>query len=434
MTLATAKPRFFLGWTVVFAAVLIAFSEVAFFNPVLGVFIPQVEKEFGWSRTEISLGVTIGSLSTAVFAPFFGPLIDRYGGRPFVVGGGLLMAVALVAFSLMDAKWQFYIIYGLGRGTAAGLIGLAAGVTVSKWFVRRRGFAVGVMSVGSRAGVAVLPISVQLIIQASAWRTAALSLAGVVIVCGVLPALLWLHARPERFGLQPDGNEPLPPVPASAPRPPPREVSWTRRDALHTRAFWFIAVALGLSAWASGGINLHQIPHLIDRGLSPESAALIVSLLAIFSGLGAFFEGVLDATIGSRWTLVVGLVGSASGVLILININSVAMGMAFAVIYGTAFGLMLTSGQIVFAEYFGRKALGAIRGSAAPVQMGLNAIGPLVTGAAYDLTGSYTAAFIPFTGAYLIAAAGMALARKPASAGAQVVPLTRALTLDPPRD
>ena len=95
---ATAtKPRFFLGWTVVAVAVLASFTEVAFFNPVLGVFIPEFEREFGWSRTEISLGVSLGSLVGAAVAPFFGPMVDRYGGRPFVVGGAAFMAIGLVA-------------------------------------------------------------------------------------------------------------------------------------------------------------------------------------------------------------------------------------------------------------------------------------------------------------------------------------------------
>ena len=74
-----AKPRFFLGWLVVAAAALSALTEVAFYNPVLGVFIPEFQREFGWSRTEISAGVTLGSLVAAAVAPFFGPMVDISG-------------------------------------------------------------------------------------------------------------------------------------------------------------------------------------------------------------------------------------------------------------------------------------------------------------------------------------------------------------------
>ena len=402
-----------MGWTVVAAAVVVTFTEVAFFNPVLGVFIPEFEREFGWSRTEISLGVTLGSLVGAAFAPFFGPMIDRYGGRRFIAGGAALMSVCLVLLAFMQAEWQFFIIYSIGRGTASGLMGLAAGVTVSKWFVRRRGFAIGVMSLGTRFGFALMPISVQLIITAADWRAAALALAATVAVFGVLPAIKWMHPRPELLGLQPDGDDA--PLDTATGLRLVREVSWSRHDALRTRAFWLVTLAVSLQSLAGGAINLHQIPHLVDTGLTPETAALVITLVAVFGGAGVLLEGIFDARIGARWTMVIGLCGSAFGMLFLMRVDgSIGVALAFAVVYGLAFGLMVASNQIVFAEYFGREALGAIRGAATPAQLGLNAVGPVLAGAAYDLTGSYLAAFVPLTGAYLLAAAALALARKPA--------------------
>jgi MFS transporter, OFA family, oxalate/formate antiporter len=302
-----------------------------------------------------------------------------------------------------------------------GLIGLAASVTVSKWFVRRRGFAVGVTSLGTRIGFAVMPIGVQLIIGGWGWRTAVFVLAGIVATLGILPTLRWLHARPEAMGMHPDGDPDEDLLPAGATFLRPREENWTRKEAMRTRAFWLVTLALSLQNWAGGAINLHQIPHLVDRGLPAEAAALIISLGAVFAAAGALLEGVLDAKIGPRSTMAVGLVGSAGGMVVLMNVSSVPMGMVFAVSYGVAFGLMVTSSQIVFADYFGRHALGSIRGAAAPFQMGLNAIGPIVGGLAYDLTGSYLAAFIPFTFAYLIAAGALMIARRPAFPGATTV-------------
>jgi len=422
VTAVAVKPRFFLGWTVVAVALLASFTEVAFFNPVLGVFIPEFEREFGWSRTEISLGVTLGSFVGAGCAPFFGPLIDRYGGRRFVVAGASLMSVALVLLSLMQTEWQFFVIYAVGRGTASGLMGLAAGVTVSKWFIRRRGFAIGVMSLGTRLGFAIMPISVQLVIQSSGWRSAALALAATVAIFGILPSLRWLHPRPEALGLLPDGEAELP---TTGPTTPyiPREFDWTRQDAVRTRAFWLVTLSVSLMSLAGGGVNLHQIPHLVDRGLSPETAALVITLVAVFGGIGVILEGVFDAYVGARWTLVVGLIGSAAGLAILINVHSVGMALAFAVVNGLFFGLLVASNQVVFADYFGREALGAIRGSATPFQLGTNAFGPILAGAAFDLTGSYTAAFVPFTVAYLIAAMALVIARKPKAPDRPALPL-----------
>jgi len=412
VTTPAAKPRFFLGWTVVAVALSASFTQVAFFNPTLGVFIPEFEREFGWSRTEISLGVTLGSFVGAAMAPFFGPLIDRYGSRRFVVGGTAFMAICLVLFSQIHSEWQFLLLYALGRGTAAGLIGLAAGVTVSKWFVRRRGRAIGVMSLGTRLGFALMPIGTQLIIQSSDWRTAALALAATVAIFGILPSLRWMHSRPEAFGLLPDGEEtPVQGVPLRTSRF--TEYSWNRADALKTRAFWLVTLSVSLMSLTGGAVNLHQIPHLVDRGLSPETAALVITLVAAFGGVGVILEGVLDERIGARWTMVIGLVGSAAGVTILILVHSLEMALLYAVVNGLFFGLLVASNQVVFADYFGRDAIGAIRGYSQPFQLGTNAFGPILAGAAFDLTGSYVAAFIPFTCCYLVAAGALVIAKKP---------------------
>src|SRR3989304_10120708 len=123
------------------------------------------------------------------------------------------------------------------------------------------------------AGFALMPIGTQLIIDAEGWRTAALALAGLVAVCGILPAAWWLHPRPERYDLAPDGVASSTTGSRSA-RVALPEVDWTRGEALRTRAFWLVTAAVGLQSWAGGAINLHQIPHLVDRGLSPPAAAL----------------------------------------------------------------------------------------------------------------------------------------------------------------
>ncbi len=240
------------------------------------------------------------------------------------------------------------------------------------------------MSLGTRMGFALMPIGAQLIIQVSDWRMAALALAATVAVFGILPSLRWLHARPEALGLLPDGETAA--TRHSPNRRPYRdEYSWSRQDALRTRAFWLVTFAVSLMSLTGGAVNLHQIPHLVDRGLSPETAALVI-----------------------------GLVGSAAGVTILILVHSLTMALLYAAVNGLFFGMLVASNQIVFADYFGRDAIGAIRGYSQPFQLGTNAFGPILAGAAHDLTGSYVAAFIPFTLAYLISALALVIAKKPA--------------------
>ena len=233
----------------------------------------------------------------------------------------------------------------------------------------------------------------------------------VVFVFGALPSLKFLYARPEALGLLPDGE---PPLRLDERRPAPRdEVSWTRHDALRTAAFWLVTLAVSLMSVAGGAVNLHQIPHLEDRGLSPDTAALVITVVAVFGGAGVLLEGYVDSRVGARWTMVVGLLGSALGMVFLIAVHGLGVALLFALVYGTSFGIMVASNQVVFADYFGREALGAIRGVATPIQLCLNAVGPVLAGAAYDLTGGYSAAFIPFMVAYIVAALALVIAAKP---------------------
>jgi MFS family permease len=414
MALANPLPsdrKLFAGWVVVLAAALSVFAQVAFFNPVLGVFIPEFEKEFGWSRTEISLGATFGTLGAAAIAPFFGPMIDRYGGRRFVVAGGFVMAIGLLCLANMQTEWQFFIIYGIGRAMATGLLNVAATVTVSKWFVRKRGLAVGMTTIGTRAGFAMMPVVVQLIIDSSDWRAAAYMLAVVVGIFGTVPSLLWLRKQPEDYDLLPDGDS----VDSRLATPHLHKVeqNWTRQQAMRTSAFWLLTFAISLQTFAGGAVNLHQIPYMVDRGISQGNAALVLSLFAVFSAIGGLAESFFDHTIGARITFIIGLLGSAGGMVILMFTSTFGMGVAFAAFYGLSFGLMLTSQQVVFADFYGRESLGAIRGASLPLFMLLQAFGPIVGGLFYDTTGSYEGAFILFAGGYVIAAGLMFVARAP---------------------
>lgn len=404
------------------AAALSVFAQVVFFNPVLGVLLPEFEREFGWSRTQVSLGATTGTLLGAAIAPLFGPLVDRYGGRRFVIGAGLIMAVGLIGMANMQTYWQYLLFYSAGRAMSSGLLNMAATVTVAKWFVRRRGIAVGATTVGTRAAFAILPLVAQFTIEASDWRTAAYLLAAVVALVGTIPAFLWLHRRPEDFGQLPDddriGSK-------SQEKGSGRERSWSRHDAIRTRGFWLLTAAVSLQGFAIGAVNLHQVAYMVDKGLAQADAALILSLFAVFAGLGAVVEGALDHWLGARRTFIFGLLMAAVGIVLLLMVNSFLTGFVFAMVYGMSLGLMLTSHQVVFADFYGRESLGAIFGAASPFFMFVGAFGPMVGGLFHDVTGNYTSVFILFGIGYVVAAILVSISRapkQPNEMGAQVHP------------
>ncbi len=365
--------------------------------------------------------------------PVAGWAVDRWGGRWVIAGGAATMVVCLLLLAGMSELWQLYALYSTGRAVSFALVASAAYVAVSNWFVRRRGLAVGLVAAGSRAGMAALPLMVAVVIGATgSWRIGWLALAGVAAAIGVLPSLLLIRRRPEDMGLRPDGDAAPVRDPggdaqgeasedrAEAAAEHDLAFDYTLRQALRTRAFWLIGIALAIAMFAQGSVNFHQIPHLEDQGLPRTQAALVVSVFSTVGALGGLVGGLLSARLRMRWTMVLSLLGMAGGVLLLVNAETISEALIYATVYGFFFGSNFTMVQAIYADYYGRRSLGLIRGAFQPVQLGMNAAGPLVAGIWFDRTGSYAAPFTMFAVLFLASAAAVALASYPSRGGVGV--------------
>lgn len=400
------------GWVIVGVAFVAALTEVSFYNPVLGVFVRPLQEEFGWDRLTISLAVTMGNVGGALVSPLAGAFLDRRGARLPISGGALVMGGSLIAIAFTQALGWFYIFYLLGRATAIGVIDLAVAVAVSNWFIRRRGVAMGIALLGNRAGMALLPLLVQLVVVWAGWRQAWFALGVLVLAATVFPALRYLRRRPEDLGLLPDGD-PREGVAPEAPAAAAPDTDWTLPQAARTPAFWFVTLATSHVFLISGAVNLHQMPHLEDKGLSATLAVGVVAAFAVFGGVGGLVAGVLRDRVGSRWTMALSLITSASGIVLLIYATNPFLAYLYGVWYGLSFGVMVTMMGVIHADYFGRTALGRIRGFVAPVNIAFNAAGPPLAGWAFDVSGSYVPVFWAFAALLLLAFLWMLLASPP---------------------
>lgn len=404
------KTPFFYGWVIAWVAALVGLTEVAFFQPVLGVFMKPLHEEFGWSRGTIAGAIGLGSLLGGLVSPLIGVVLDKWGGRWVMAAGCLVMSVCLFLLAGVKSIVAFYLLYMIGRASTASIINLAASVTVSNWFIRNRGPAIGVLQIGTRAGQALLPAMVAVLITVVGWRSGFVALGVIVLVLGVLPSLIFVRRRPEDIGLHPDG---LTAVSPSIVTQPPLEVDWPRSEALRTRAFWLLTAATSMSMMAGGALNLHMIPYVQDKGLPTAVAVSVLSLLAIVSGAGSFLGGFVERRLGGRWTFALSLSGQALAMVILLNVRDLWTAYGFAVYYGLVFGTTVTMHSMIFATYFGRLALGSIRGIASPIQLAANALGPFAGGLIHDVTGSYVLAFGGFGVLYTVAALCVLLAAQP---------------------
>ena len=286
--------RLFAGWWVIGAISMVSFSRVAFFNPVLGVFVSPLEDEFGWSRTTIALALTMGTLLGAFSTIIVGRLMDRYGSRYFLTGTMALAGTLLLLLATMDEVWQFYVYFGLGRALIVGIVDVAVIVTVANWFIRYRGRAMGIMLVGVRGAMGVMPLVVLAFISAADFRAGFAALGVIILVFGVVPPYLFVRRRPEDIGLLPDGDRPNS-TPTAHRRDGDRrrrgenrdddnDPRWTVRETIRTRAFWLLLLGTSQVFLVGGAINFTMASHLEDSGLTRSTAIIVISVWA-FSGI-----------------------------------------------------------------------------------------------------------------------------------------------------
>ena len=401
--------RVYYGWAIVIATFVVSFGQVPVFGPVLGVFILPMQQELGWSRATLSLGFTIGSITGTITTFIIGSLLDRYGARIIVVSTGIVITGAMLGLAMMDQPWQFWVLFGMGRGAALAGIQVGTSVAIANWFIRKRGRAIAIKGMGLRIGQATFPLIIFAIMAASTWRNAYLALAGLTFVCIVLPSALYIRRRPEDMGLHPDGMAPeaVPPDGTSGTSKPTRgrqqgyEESWTLAEARKTRALWLLVLFYLLAPFALGSMNLHMVANFQDKGIPAGLAVSVLSIFAAVSSVTVLPWGFVLERVHVRYVSMIMCVFQGIACVIMIVANTFPMAVVFGVVFGIGQAGWTIIQNLIFSDYFGRRHVGAIRGFTSPFRV-LGPFGPVFTGYIRDLTGSYTLAFQILTGAFVI--------------------------------
>ncbi|MEE9279025.1 MAG: MFS transporter [Myxococcota bacterium] len=390
------------GWWVVLVS---GIGLMLHYGPVIsgtfGVFLKPLSEEFGWSRTEISLGFSLSTLVLSAALPIIGRLLDRFGARRVIVPSLLLFGLGVLSFSiLLPELWHFYAIYVLLGVVGSGTTPVSFSKVISHWFDRRRGIALALIATGSSLGAFVLPPFAQALIDSVGWRQAYFLL-GLLVIAVTVPVVgLFLRDTPQMVGLLPDGDRESP---DAAPTPALHEHGLSNREAWRSGTFWLIVVAFFLMSVSFHGCFIHLVPMLTDRGIPGREAALALSLLAVGSMTGRLGAGyLLDRFFGPH--IAIALFGLATtGILLLWS----GLGGGWAFLAATLLGLgMGAEGDIVpylLSRYFGLRAFGEIYGYAFTAFVLGAVIGPLVMAASFDVTGSYRLVLAVFVAATLTA-------------------------------
>ena len=380
------------GWIIVaglFVTLLLIFGSGVHTS---GVFITPLLKYFGWSRTKVSGLPSVFALSVGLSAPLIGWLLDRIETRVVMAAGALVAAASFVIASRSNSYPPMLVAYVvLGVGVCAATF-LPASLVIANWFGTRRGVAMGVTMSGTTAGGMLMTLVPSHAIAHGGWRVGYEVLAAPMAL--VAAPLIWLLVR-----TRPTDNVGVS-VAAAAALLPGLEVG----EALRTRSFWTISLAkFCFGFYAAGGI-VHIITYLIGIGYRPSSAAFAMSLVFGCATMGKILMGLFADRMSARITLCADLVIAAAGMVLLFGAVHIAVLVSFVIVYGLTFAAPFVLLPLVMAESLGLKRFGTLGGLAALAETTGAALGPLVTGRIFDLTGSYTTAFELFIVMQMLAA------------------------------
>jgi MFS family permease len=355
---------FFYGWFIVGLSFL-ANLTAAGIRSAPSVLIHPLEAEFGWSRTAIASAASLNLLLLGVFAPIGGWLIDRIGARRVILGCLTTIALGLVATVFIQELWQLIVLWGIVLGMATGVTPALGASIASRWFVHRRGLAIGIMTNANAAGQVVYLPLLMAIIVGFGWRSALLAMAAASAV--MLPAIwLWMRDHPAEVGLEPYRSKALGAAESrrSYARGDIRPMSISGiSEVFKTSTFWILSGCFFIcGVTANGLIGTHLIPHAIERGIPQMTAATAVGIMGGASFIGTTFSGWLVDRIDPRKVLsvVYGLRGSS--LFILPFVNEPAALFVFAVIYGLDWYASGPATTTIIARSYGADKVGRIFG------------------------------------------------------------------------
>lgn len=386
------------GYYIVGAAFIAQFVAIGMYSYVLGSFMAPMIDELGWTHSDFTLTRTIGQCVMALVGVFVGVRVDRYGGRPIMLLGGVVLSVSLCLHSWVQNLWQWWFLNGVMVTAGCAMLGnLVVNVTLSKWFVEQRGLAIAIAAMGISFGGLVLTPLATWLIDTIGWRESWLWLgAGTAVT--VLPVALLVRRSPEDYGLHPDGHSPEQIAQGQGQRAQEELArSFTRAQALRTFSFYALVTAFGFFSINIVVMLLQTVPYLTDNGFTRIEAAYAIVVASAPAMLSKPLWGYLIDR--SPTQPLAALSASLTGVALMCIVYSTTSGELFWVyaaffLLGVGWGGMIPMQEVIWASFFGRRFIGSIRGAAMPFTFALGAMAPWLSALYRDGYGDYGVPFL----------------------------------------
>jgi MFS family permease len=386
------------GWVVVAAGGLMGCVALgALFS--LAVFLQPMSEATGWSRTGISSAMTLDFLAMGVAAFGWGALSDKFGPRPVMLAGALLVGTGLALASRAQSLLEFQIVYGVIVGVAVGAIFIPTMATVTGWFDKNRAIAVSLVSAGMGMGPMTISPFARWLLDGHDWRSAQLTIAIIAWVV-LIPASLFVRRAPQLSGAQ------------AAPLSGAADPGMTVGQALRSPQFIVLALTNFCCCATHSGPIFHTVSYAMACGIPALAAVSIYSIEGLAGLGGRIVFGLAGDRFGAKQTVVAGLLVQALGAGAYFFTRQIGEFYFVAVVFGMAYGGVMPLYSVLAREYFPMRIMGAVIGASAMIASLGMSLGPAVGGWIFDTYGSYGWLYLGSFGMGL-AAAAIALAFPP---------------------
>jgi len=396
------------GWWVLASTFLLGTLSGGIFSNSSGIFFGPIQRDLGLNSAQTSLIFSLVRAEGSIAGPVVGRLVDRFGSRPMIIFGGLLASSGFIALHWVHNYLLFIAVFvgvvGVGKSSGLGQVLISA---VNRWFIRRRSLAMSICITGfSSGGAAILPL-ITIGVSTIGWRDVMLY-SGIFMGLIVIPLASLVRHSPERMGIGAD----LPFPEEGKADEQPVIVDFTVKQALRTKSYWilFTGSVLRISLW--GTISLHSVEMFVWKGMSPEMAGLMFSLMFLLSIPLRLFVGFLGDKFPLQPMMGGGMASAALAVVAMLLLDGNIAVYLFVALMAVEQGTSSLN-WVSLGNFFGRTSFATLMGL---ISVAFN-IGMLVTpvyaGVIFDHTGGYTVVLVSFLPVYLLAGVFFLMTRKP---------------------
>jgi MFS family permease len=381
-----SEPGFFYGYLVVGASLLIM-SVMWGGYYAFGVFFKPVLNEFGWTRAITSGAFSVASMVNGLLTIAMGWLTDKFGPRLVMTICGLFLGLGFILMSQISTLSHLYLFYGIlvGAGMSGSFVPLMS--TVSRWFLKKRSSMAGIVAAGTGVGALIGPPVASRLIPIYGWRLSYAILGGIVLLVVILFAQL-IKRDPAQVGQVAYGENQLGREQLNL-----KIEGLSLKEAVYSSPFWVFFATGFCYGYCVFAFMVHITPHAIELGIPAISAANLMATVGGLGIIGKLLMGRVGDIIGNKRIMIIGYILISAALIWLVPTEKPWMLFSIAGIFGFGYGGITVSHSPLIAELFGLRSLGLIFGVLDISVMGGGAVGPLLTGYIFDVTGSYRIAF-----------------------------------------